>query len=143
MSTLSPTAYDEAAFAREMLQAVMRAQGCHCGDTWMPPAPPLGWDKQLTLAAQVQAEDMATHHFLGYVGSDGSRLGDRISGAGYHWSFVGENALSGGRDVTTAVQRWQRSPGHCRNMMNPGYRDMGAYMADHYMVQVLARPASW
>jgi uncharacterized protein YkwD len=42
---------------------------------------------------------------------------------------VGENIASGQRTVEDAVASWLDSPGHCANIMNPAFTDMGAAYA--------------
>jgi uncharacterized protein YkwD len=60
---------------------------------------------------------------------------------------VGENIAYGPTTATDAVQGWLDSPGHCKNLMNPRFTEMGvAFAAGHaerralYWVQVLAAP---
>lgn len=137
----APTPPD-AAFAREMLAAVnaLRARGCTCGDTRMAPAPPVRWNAQLAQAAQGHAADLLAHRTLGHVGSDGSTLSERVRRSGYRGGSMGENAAWGYRSIPAVVEGWRTSPGHCRNMMNPVYREMGAGQANTHWVQVFARP---
>ena len=41
----------------------------------------------------------------------------------------GENIASGQRTVEEAMASWLDSPGHCANIMNPDFREMGAAYA--------------
>lgn len=68
---------------------------------------------------------MVTHNFFSHTGSDGSTLGTRATAAGYVWSSLGENIAAGQATVTEVVDGWMKSDGHCANLMNPGYRDIG------------------
>ena len=54
---------------------------------------------------------------------------DRATAAGYRWVRVGENIASGQRTVEDAVASWLDSPGHCANIMNPAFTEMGAAYA--------------
>ena len=44
--------------------------------------------------------------------------------------MTGENIAAGSQMTPeTAVAGWIRSPGHCANLMNPGFSEMGAAFA--------------
>ncbi|HVL75822.1 MAG TPA: CAP domain-containing protein, partial [Noviherbaspirillum sp.] len=65
----------------------------------------------------------------------------------YRWRRIGENVGSGQGDAARAVSGWLRSPGHCSNIMNPAYTEMGAAYALNrdgealiYWTQVFGRP---
>jgi uncharacterized protein YkwD len=45
------------------------------------------------------------------------------------WRGIGENIASGMRTPEEAVAGWVASPGHCANLMNAGFTDMGAGFA--------------
>lgn len=132
---------EEAPFESRMLSAVnaLRESGCRCGSRWMPPAPPLSWNGQLARAAQRHADDMYRNGFFNHRGSDGSDMAQRISEAGYRWRAVAENIAWGHPDVAAVVQGWKDSPGHCENMMDGEYTEMGAARAGMYWVQDLGR----
>jgi hypothetical protein len=106
-----------------------RAQARKCGPTSFGPAPPLVAAALLDQAAQIQASDMATHNFFAHEGSDGSRPSDRITRVGYKWRAVAENIAAGYREVDPVIQGWIDSPGHCANLMNPVYTEMGIAFA--------------
>ncbi len=55
--------------------------------------------------------------------------GDRAELAGYSGGLVGENIAAGQDGVDKVVDGWLASPGHCANLMNPGYRELGAAYA--------------
>jgi uncharacterized protein YkwD len=97
---------------------------------------PLTWNAQLAGAALAHSKDMAANGYrestvsepdAPHNGSDGSTPQQRISRAGYNWSYSGENVaagftVGGANDV---VQAWLQSPGHCENIMNPKFREIG------------------
>lgn len=116
---------------RAMLDAVniARASSRSCGGQRYAAAPALKWSCPLATAASRHSRDMATHDFMSHIGSDGLKLGDRVSAVGYSWSAIGENVAAGQRSVDTVMQSWLQSPGHCANIMNPAYRDLGAAFA--------------
>jgi len=58
---------------------------------------------------------------------------------------VGENIAKGQKSVAEAVNDWFRSPGHCANIMNPNFTEMGidyfvSKGGSKYWVQVLGSP---
>jgi len=124
-----------------MLEEVnkLRRSGCNCGEDTMPPVPDLVWNEQLEKAAGRHAKDMSGNNLSGHTGSNGSSPFDRISDAGYHWSACGENVAYGYASVKDVVAGWKTSPGHCRNMMDAGFRELGAAREGTYWVQDFGR----
>lgn len=111
-----------------MLAAVnaRRRAGATCGAQGsFPPAADLTWNAALTQAAIGHSDDMVTHNFFSHTGSDGSTLGSRATAAGYIWSSLGENIAAGQGTVAAVVDGWMKSDGHCANLMNAAYRDIG------------------
>jgi uncharacterized protein YkwD len=125
-----------------------RARPRACGGQHFGPAGPLRWNPALAQAALAHSSDMAAHHDFSHVEHNGSTPADRVMRAGYAWSRVGENIAAGQRSAAEAVQGWLDSPGHCANIMNPGYTEMGAAYALNpagdkrtiYWTQEFARP---
>lgn len=113
---------------QQILDAVnaVRAAGRACGDQHFDPAPPLRWNATLAEAALEHSKDMATFRYFEHRGSDGSVVGDRALKAGYNWRRIGENIASGTRTPEQAVQGWLDSPGHCSNIMQAAFTEMGA-----------------
>jgi len=72
---------------------------------------------------------MARHNYFSHSGRDGSNPWDRIERAGYKWRSSGENIAAGQRNAEEAVAGWIKSPGHCANLMDPGFTEMGAAVA--------------
>jgi uncharacterized protein YkwD len=115
-------------FQAEMLDLVNqhRVAGATCGDQGSFPAVgALTWNDALTQASLVHSDDMAGANFFSHTGSDGSSAGQRISAAGYDWQTWGENIAAGQAGVASVVAAWMNSPGHCANLMNPAFRDIG------------------
>jgi uncharacterized protein YkwD len=131
--------------ALELVNAA-RAQPRKCGNRRFPAAPPLRLSPLLERAALTHAQDMMRHGRLEHIGSDGSQPPDRATRVGYRWRVVGENIATGAPDVDTVVADWLASPGHCENIMNPRFKEMGtAYVADGesariYWAQVFGNP---
>jgi uncharacterized protein YkwD len=135
---------------REVLAATnaARAQARRCGDRHYPAAPPLRWNEKLGQAARAHSDDMAGRRYFNHRARDGSGAGERALRAGYGWRKIGENIASGQESPQEAVQGWIASPGHCANLMNPDFTDMGASYALHsdrrhgiiYWTQVFGTP---
>ena len=133
---------------QQALQAVnaLRASGARCAGRLMPPAPPLQWSATAARAAAHHAADMAGHGALAHRGSDGSQGGDRLDQAGYVWSSWGENLGQGHRSVAALVAHWMASPGHCANLLNPRFTELGMACArgagePPFWAMTVARPA--
>lgn len=129
-------------FRREFLNAInrVRQQGCSCGATYMPPAPPVVWNNQLELAAIGHARDMAWNNYFSHTSKDGRSMEDRVVLAGYTFkgyrSFaIGENIAEGQMSIAEVMHGWFKSPGHCKNLMNPSFREVGVAQDNTYWVQ--------
>jgi uncharacterized protein YkwD len=59
------------------------------------------------------------------VFTHGDDPGARISAAGYRWSTWGENIATGYATPRAVVSGWMHSAGHCRNILDPAFRDVG------------------
>jgi uncharacterized protein YkwD len=102
-----------------------RSQARKCGRQNFAPAAALKSSPVLAAAAAAHARDMAEHAELTHTGSDGSKPAERITRAGYQWRSSGENVASGQRDADAVVADWLESPGHCANIMEPSFSEMG------------------
>jgi uncharacterized protein YkwD len=115
-------------FQAEMLALVNqhRTSGAQCGSRGSFPAVgALNWNDSLAQASLVHSDDMVAHNFFSHTGSDGSSAGQRISAAGYSWRTWGENIAAGQPTVASVVAAWMNSDGHCANLMNPNFRELG------------------
>lgn len=114
-------------FQQDILDRVnqARAAGRSCGTTYYGPAPALAWNANLFNAAGAHSTDMAANNYFSHTSLDGRNAGQRITGAGYAWSAYGENIAAGQTSVQSVVDGWLASPGHCANIMNPSYADIG------------------
>lgn len=111
-----------------MLAAVNahRRSGATCGARGsFPAATELTWNAALTQAAVVHSDDMVARNFFSHTGSNGSSAGDRATAAGYSWRSVGENIAAGQPSIAVVVDGWMKSDGHCANLMNATFRDIG------------------
>jgi uncharacterized protein YkwD len=117
---------------QEFLDAVNQARSASriCGADPYDAAPPVGWNDTLAMAAYLHSEDMAIHQLFSHTGSDGSTAGARIAREGYDWRTYGENIAVGYRSVSAVMQGWLGSEGHCRNIMDPAFAEIGAAFAE-------------
>jgi uncharacterized protein YkwD len=140
---IKETAADESAYnvKRKIMLDLLnqaRGKGCVCGTTQMPPAPPLAWNDTLARIAYLHSVDMKSKDFLSHTGSDGSGIAERVNRQGFGWSALGENIATGDTSDSTVVAGWLKSDPHCRNIMNPSFRLVGAGMEQRVWTQVLA-----
>jgi uncharacterized protein YkwD len=144
-----PAAGDEARVDARALELVnhLRASPQRCGRSEKPPAAPLRLSVQLNQAASVHARDMAQHHYFEHRDRDGSTPADRVRATGYAELRVGENIAYGALSTDDAIAGWLKSPGHCENLMDPKFEQMGIAFgreqgapSNVYWVQVLAAP---
>lgn len=121
------------------LHQAARQKGARCGSTKKRSTSSLRWSCELANAADNHVNDMAANGFMSHEGSDGSTIGQRATKANYIWRNVAENVAKG-FDVPNDVHRvWLESPGHCKNIMNSKYRDMGAAKVGDYWVVMFGR----
>jgi uncharacterized protein YkwD len=135
--------------AMQALQLVneVRARGARCGERSFGPAPPVRLSDALSGVALGHASDMAMHNYFEHEDLTGHSPADRVRAAGYHEKLVGENIAYGPMSTEEVVKGWLDSPGHCENIMDPRFAEMGiAFAAGQaskrglYWVQVLADP---
>jgi uncharacterized protein YkwD len=112
----------------EQVNAV-RAQSRQCGDQSFAAAPPLVWNATLGAAAETHSRAMANGNFFAHQDLDGRTPGDRAELAGYSGWQIGENIAAGLDATRTVVDGWLSSPGHCANLMNPQFSELGAAYA--------------
>jgi len=134
---------DEPMFSRsKILNMVNKARqtGQYCGTKWYPPAKKLTYNDQLEEAAKEHSLDMFENNFFSHKGSNGRFVDDRIYSQHYFWSACGENVAYGALYEDDVINEWLNSPGHCTNIMNPVYTEMGVWLTGLYWTQVFAKP---
>ena len=124
-----------------------RARGAQCGSQSFGPAPPLTLSGALAGVALGHATDMAVHDYFEHQDLSGQSPADRVRAAGYSEKLVGENIAYGPKSAEEVVKGWLASPGHCRNIMDPRFVQMGIGLAPGraarrglFWVQLLAEP---
>ena len=123
-----------------------RSEARQCGSSAYPAALPLSANADTEAAADSHTRWMQANRIMSHDGDAGSSVGSRLADAGYRWSAVGENVAAGHPTPAAMVAAWLGSPGHCANIMNAGFVDVGfafapaAAGAATYGTMVLARP---
>ncbi|MDF3934795.1 CAP domain-containing protein [Pseudomonas citronellolis] len=106
-----------------------RARPRLCGQRRFAAARPLSWSPALGAAAQAHSRDMARSNYFAHQDPDGDGPYDRARAAGYRGRQIGENIAAGQASVSQAMAGWLASPGHCANLMNPMFTQVGAAYA--------------
>ena len=128
---------------------MVRSKERICGDISYPAAPPVSWNDQLYSAAQVHSEDMSIYDKIDHQVARHSSLDSRIDDSGYNGKIFSENVAGGLNTPEQAIDTWMISPGHCENIMNAEFTEIGmactinaASSYRSYWTLVLAGPTS-
>jgi len=138
-------------FSTRILQRInqLRASGANCGSSGQfAPAPAVAWNALLTQAADGHSRDMAAQNYFDHTSRDGRTFSQRIDATGYEWSTAGENIAAGYTSVDAVMDGWTQSAGHCANLMNQNFTEIGvacvpgtsSTMYRNYWTMDLARP---
>ena len=106
-----------------------RAKPRLCGRQRFAAARPLTWSASLGAAAQGHSRAMAAGNYFAHQDPDGDMPADRAWAAGYGGRQIGENIAAGQGSPNQAMAGWLASPGHCANLMNPMFTQVGAAYA--------------
>ena len=122
-----PARHDADAISRRVLELTnaARARARRCGPQAFAAARPLRLNATLGRVALAYAQELASHAYMEHTGRDGSSPDQRVTRAGYSWRETGENLASGIMTPEEVVAGWLDSPGHCANLMNPAFSQMG------------------
>lgn len=105
----------------------VRAAGADCHSKGVFAATgPLNMNPALRCAARKHSADMAARDFFDHTNPDGETPWDRMGKAGYGaYSNAGENIAAGSPDAQGTMDQWLGSDGHCANIMNPNFQEIG------------------
>ncbi|MBU0903450.1 MAG: CAP domain-containing protein [Gammaproteobacteria bacterium] len=101
-----------------------------CGSQSFAAAAPLQWNATLGSTAEAHSRAMANGNFFDHQDPDGRTPGDRAELAGYSGQRIGENIAAGLDTPSKVVDGWLASPGHCANLMNSQFTELGAAYAN-------------
>jgi uncharacterized protein YkwD len=73
----------------------------------------------------------------------GSDFAGRISAVGYDWQTAGENIATGFTTPQSVVDAWMASPDHCRNILDPNFRDVGTGENPAAVGSWATQPSTW
>lgn len=113
-----------------------RTEGCTCGSDRMPAVSKITWNETLAKTAYLHSKDMNDANYFSHTGKDGSGAGDRMERQGYNWRTYGENIAKGYSNEKAVMEGWINSEGHCRNIMNGNFQEMGVGKEGDYWTQV-------
>lgn len=102
-----------------------------CGSDRMPMVRRLSWNDQLRDAARAHSENMARRGFFAHDAPNGSTPADRAVAAGYPTRDVGENIAMGSATPADVMVGWMDSPGHCSNIMESTFTEIGVGLYEH------------
>jgi len=115
-----------------------RTDGVRCGLIRKSRAESLNWNNILATAALSHARNMAKRKKLGHRVKGSTRK--RLERVGYRWATFGENIAYGFTTPESALNGWLNSKRHCKNLMNPGFTELGAAEYQGYWVVIFAAP---
>ena len=128
---------------QELLDAINKARSvqrdCYPDDDSrgvVGPSPKLYWNDELYASALEHSTDLAMSDTFSHYGSGTeyditgngkpSIFYERIVANGYsNYYSVGENIAGGQETLDEVMYAWLNSPGHCENIMNPNYTEVG------------------
>lgn len=107
---------------------------------------PLVFESRLFSAAQAHTVHQAEVGTIFHIAPDGTGPGDRITATGYEPASWSENVAAGQVTPESVLAAWMASSGHCRNILNPGYTEVGIGYVEsttsfrYWWTQKFARP---
>ena len=73
----------------------------------------------------------------------GSDFATRITAAGYDWSAAGENIATGFATPRAVVSAWMASTGHCQNILDPSFSNVGTGIGRNPVSASSSGGAAW
>ena len=148
---------------QEYLSEINKARTAnqYCGSEFFPAVTAFTWNEKLYKSSYEHSYDLASTNTFSHTGSGqesdwtGVNLGkesilkERLAAYNYSWSRIAENIGAGTNTDTAAkiVTQLMASEGHCRNIMNADYTEVGMALVKnentdyiHYWTQNFGRP---
>lgn len=82
-------------------------------------------NEALDMAARLKAENMFAENYWAHFAPSGKTPWDFITGAGYRFTFAGENLAKNFYTSEEVVNAWMNSQTHRDNLLNSNYKDIG------------------
>jgi uncharacterized protein YkwD len=73
----------------------------------------------------------------------GADFSGRISAVGFDWQAAGENIATGFPTPRAVVSAWMASPDHCRNILDPAFREVGTGVTPAAVPSAASQAATW
>jgi len=102
-----------------------RASGAVCGTEEFGSAGSLEISPELRCAARAHSKDMAERDYFNHYSPEGEGPTERFQKAGWSGRRWGENIVAGGGSADGQFDMWMNSPGHCSNIMDPNFTQVG------------------
>jgi uncharacterized protein YkwD len=132
---------DKESYLNAINQARSVEQNCHSRGVF-PAVSALIWSDKLYKASYEHTNDLVKtetfshsgsgteHDWTGYKLAKESSMVERVENYSYNWSRVGENIAAGTYTSTpqVVIQQWLESDGHCANLMNADFTEVGMAM---------------
>ena len=103
--------------------------------------PALTVSPQLNSSAQAWTSVMVASGNFSH--GPGTAFASRISAAGYDWRVAGENIATGYPTPSAVVSAWMASSDHCRNVLDPSFRNVGTGEVPAAVGAASTDPATW
>jgi hypothetical protein len=126
LSLLTPLAYSQSGPEQTLFQLINQSRA-------ESQLPPLAWDPALARAAKMHAAKIAgivgvaEHQYPGEPD-----LQTRATMAGAKFVSIAENVAGSAPSADIVHKAWMMSPGHRRNILNPGYNAVGIAIAEDH-----------
>jgi uncharacterized protein YkwD len=85
----------------------------------------LQYDINMAAIAASHSQDMIDHNYFDHIDSEKKRVGDRITSAGFQWSYCGENIAKDSSSAVYAHENYMNSETHRNVILNGNYRFVG------------------
>lgn len=86
---------------------------------------PLKANATLAAVAQAHSKDMASNGYFDHNSQDGTTPFQRMTKAGYAYSFAAENIAAGQQTPASVMGSWMNSAGHKANILNCNLTELG------------------
>jgi len=125
---------ENSAFEQEVLRLtnIARTMARYCGPVTgsFKPAAPLTISPQLRCSARLHSKYMLDNNEFAHTQAKTQLTpAQRMTAAGYKWSYASENIAAGQPTPKSVVDGWLASDGHCGNIMSPSAVHLGVGIA--------------
>lgn len=86
---------------------------------------PLSLDERLSQAAIGKGNDMLSKGYWAHISPNGATPWVFIKGAGYNYTYAGENLARGYTNSSDVINAWMASDSHKANMLSGNYSNVG------------------